>query len=214
MRILIKAVLALTILTIYLPHTVYSQTYSQNQKIEVHLIGGVSFPSQPDQFTDYWNFGYNIGGGFGYRFSRTFSSSVLLNYNNFPFNEGKLLRELGIEGMGIEVDGGSSIIITLSGSVKARFIDDPNSFSPYLVGGMGYFKLATSDVKLTYGYQSETIKSESESAFNILFGGGIEVPIGMNKYFFFELNYGLGFTNENYTGYIPVKLGFIILLDN
>lgn len=189
-----------------------SKVYAQSQKVEIHLIGGISFPSQPELFTDYWNFGYNVGGGFGYRFSSTFSTSLLLNYNNFSFNDNRFLRDLGIGGLGVEVDGGSTSILTITGSAKARIFSEPNSLSAFLTGGFGYFRLSASDVKLSYGNQSETISSESESAISLQFGGGIEVPIGINKFFFIEIDYGLGLTDEEVTGYIPVKLGFIILL--
>jgi opacity protein-like surface antigen len=198
---------------IYKPQNNYSQSFSERQSIEIQLMGGISFPSQPTIFTDYWNFGYNLGGGFGYRFTPIFSASFLFNYNNFPFNDDKFLRDLGIEGSGVEVDGGSIIIITVTAVAKARFTESYNKLSPYLVGGIGYFSLTTNDMKLSYGYQSETIESEYESAFSFLFGGGLEVPIGINKYFFIELNYGQGFTKEDHTGYIPLKIGFIISLN-
>ena len=209
---LIKVITVLITVIIFSSNN-YSQTNSEIQHIEVHLIGGIPFPSQPKMFTDYWHFGYNLGGGFGYRFTPIFSATVLFNFNNFPFNDDKFLRDLGMEGSGVEVNGGSTIIITVTGVAKARFTESYNKLSPYLVGGFGYFSITTSDVKLSYGYQSETIENESESAFNFLFGAGLEVPIGMNKYFFIELNYGQGFTKEDHTGYIPLKIGFIISLN-
>jgi opacity protein-like surface antigen len=208
----IKVITVLITVIIFLRNN-YSQTNSEIQNIEVHLIGGISFPSQPEIFTDYWNFGYNLGGGLGYRFTPIFSASVLFNFNNFPFNDDKFLRDLGIEGSGVKVDGGSTIIITVTAVAKARFTESYNKLSPYLVGGIGYFSITTSDMKLSYGFQSETIESESESAFSFLFGGGLEVPIGINKYFFIELNYGQGFTKEDHTGYIPLKIGFILSLN-
>lgn len=212
MKISVKVITLITTVSIFLSNN-YSQTNSEYQNIEVQLIGGISFPSQPQEFNDYWRLGYNVGGGLGYRFTSLLSTSILFNYNNFPFNDGKFFKDLGIEGYGVEAEGGSTIIITVTAVAKARLTGEYNKLSPYLLGGIGYFSLTATDLVLSYGFQSETIKSESESAFSFLFGGGLEVPIGMNKYFFIELDYGLGFTKEDYTGYIPVKIGFILLLN-
>jgi hypothetical protein len=209
----ITIIFVFLIVYIYSPRIIHSQSLSESRKIEVHLTGGISFPSQPKVFTDYWSFGYNVGGGFGYKFSTIFSSSIIVNFNSFPFNDGKFLRDLGIEGTGIEIDGGSVRILTVSVSVKARLTENYNSIIPYLIGGLGYFTISTGDIKLSYGYQTETTKGESESAFSFLFGGGVEIAVGANKYFFIELNYGQGFTKEDHTGYIPLKIGFIILIN-
>jgi opacity protein-like surface antigen len=212
MKTFSKLITLLITVCIFLSNN-YSQSNTERQKIEVHLIGGISFPSQPAIFNDYWRFGYNIGGGFSQRFTPVFSAGLLLNYSSFPFSDDKFLRDLGIEGSGVEVDGGSTTIITVTAFAKARFTDSYNKLAPYLQGGIGYLLLTSGEMNLSYGYQSETIESESETALSLLFGGGLEIPISLNKYFFIELNYCLGFTKEEQTVYFPLKIGLVLSLN-
>ena len=183
------------------------------KKIQIYLSGGVSIPASPSEFKDFWSLGFNGGGGVGYIFSPIFSANVYFDYNSMTLNEDKFLEELGATSMGLSIDGGAVNIITVMVNVKTTLIAKPQSVSPYLKAGLGLLSLSATDV--TFSYMGESFTQEvdvSEEAFGVLFGGGIDFPVSLNVLIFVEGNYGIGFTEDESTGYITIKGGVIILL--
>ena len=188
--------------------TVIAFTQDDN-KPELSIGGGLSLPSKPEIFSDYWKMGFNFGGGFAFPFTPSLSFITIVDYSRFAFDEEKLLENFGFLGYGIEIKVGSASIVTVTENLKASFNPGSNAISPYFIGGMGLFSVSTSEVKVSvpsYGI-SETIKGQSESAFALQFGFGIDIPTDETTKIFIECKYCIGFTEEESTHFFPIRAG-------
>lgn len=191
---------------------VSTATAQEEKKLVLSLSGGLSFPSQPQDFSDYWNMGFNVGAGIGYSFSPSLSLGGSFDYSNFSFDADALLHKAGFAGYGISISGGSASIITVHANLKFSLIPQGASVSPYLLGGLGFFSLSASDVKVSYQGLNATVSPGSESAFSIHFGAGLDIPIAQTTDLFLQLAYGIGFTEDKSTNYLPVKSGVFFKL--
>ena len=188
----------------------FSQGGGRDKKAELYIGGGLSFPMSPEEFSDYWSMGFNAGGGVGYRFGPNFSGNAYFSYNSFSLDEDEFLGGTSSE---VDISGGTVSIILVTANLKALLIADPRQVTPYLLAGLGLFSLSVSDVTISYmGYEYSGDTSDSESAFGIVFGGGVDIPVSPTIKVFLEVGYAIGFTEEESTGYLPVKGGLIILL--
>ena len=66
-----RAVVTIMIFLFLLHDTIYAETSTtadsnQGKKIQLYANTGFSKPNNPNTFIDFWNIGYNIGGGVGY----------------------------------------------------------------------------------------------------------------------------------------------------
>jgi hypothetical protein len=174
--------------------------------------GGLSFPSQPRLFSDYWKMGFNIGAGFDNRLSQTLSLEGTFEYNNFAFDDEGFLKDYGFSGYGVTIEGGSATIFSVLAGLKANLIPIDKPVSPYFLGEMGIFSLSTSDMTVSGPGGSMTGKGSSESAFTVVFGAGLDFVAGETTTVFIQAAYGLGFTKNESTNYIPLKAGLRINL--
>lgn len=173
---------------------------------DLYFNTGISFPISPEEFSDYWSLGFNVGGGVGYSISNMFSLRGLLDYNSFSFDEDTFLKDLGVSGSGVTVDGLSASIFTFTVNAKSFFSSTPGTVAPYTTLGLGYFNLALSDVTVSYQGASQSVDFGSESGFNMIFGGGLDFNVGSID-IFLELDYGASFTKGETTYYLPIKSG-------
>lgn len=169
------------------------------KKFSVYANSGLSFPTAPSGFTDGYNMGFNFGGGIEYS---VLPFSMLCIRGNFDYNKFLLDKE----DTGVAIEGGNRSIILISGSARVAPPIPMLPIKPYILGGVGLFQVSTEDVKIGI----IKIEGDSESAFSLLFGAGIDFsPIPLIA-FFVEGNYVLGFTEDENTEYFPVKLGLKI----
>jgi opacity protein-like surface antigen len=177
------------------------------KKTCLYFSGGLSFPSKPKEFTDYWNMGFNVGGGFGFDLTPSLSILGLAEYNNLSFNKDQFLRDFGFSSYGISLSGGAASILTVTGSLKILLNPSTSESRVYVLGGIGFFQVSTSDVQVSYQGRTETAQGTKESAFSAHFGAGVDIPVGAETYIFLQGSYGMGFTKDEGTNYIPLKLG-------
>jgi hypothetical protein len=175
--------------------------------IELYLNSGISFPSRPDEFADYWSAGFNFGGGIGHSVNPNLSLVGYFDFNDFGFDEDSLLRDYGLAGYGVLISGGEASSMTLSGTLKATLVTPPAKVRPYLCGGIGISWISISDVTIYYLGESATVPGESESAFSILVGAGIDFVIAKGMDLFIEGRYAIAFTEGESTAILPFKLG-------
>jgi opacity protein-like surface antigen len=196
------------ILTALAVFVVGSNAAAQTVKnVLVSVGGGLSFPSQPSDFSNYWKMGYNVGGGLGYALSSSFSLNALFDYNSFPLDADRILNDFGLGGQGITIKGGSVTLITVSGTLKAWLIPLGDSPSPYVFVGGGFFGLSNSDVTISDGNASRVLRGESTSEFSILFGAGLDIPMNESLVAFVQAAYGIAFAKDENTNYLPMKAG-------
>jgi opacity protein-like surface antigen len=194
------------------------------QSKEAILINsGLSVPSSTQYFSDYWNAGFNFGGGFEYYLNSNTALQVYIDYNHFPFDDQKAIAALDLSSSTISSGGGANIL-NISVDVKYLLTND-KTFSPYILGGIGYFNFSLSDLSSSdlYG-DSHSATGGSVSAFSINFGFGAEFMVSSDISIFADARYVLGFTNNSTvnftldqnvqpytlsdnTHYIPLRVG-------
>lgn len=188
-----------------------SLTFAQPKKAEIFINGGVALPLSPKYFSDYWSTGYSIGGGAGYRFSPNITGSATLVYNSMAFNEADFLTSIGFNGLGISIGGADATIVMITANIKFSLVPKV-SLSPYLIGGLGLFNLSSDNPTFSYLGQTYVYEGFSESAISAVFGAGIDIPVSPIVSVFLEVDWGIGFTAGDITGYVPAKGGLLILL--
>jgi len=182
------------------------------KRVSIYLGGGIALPMSPSSFSDFWSMGYSFGGGLGYAFSPSLAFVGQVDYNNFALDGDAILEQSGFGGMGISISGGSASIFSISGNLRANLIPTPNSLSPYFIGGIGYATVSTGDFTLSGGGQSITEGGFSESHMSVLFGVGLDIPASEALDVFLEGKYGIVFTEDQTSNYIPLRAGVKIKL--
>jgi len=210
MRILTLTFLAIVAIT----SMAWSQT---DKKTDLYLGGGIAFPAGPEEFTDYWKMGFTAGGGIGFSLTPAASLVLTVGYGAFPLNESEILRLAGVPSyVNTSIDGGTASALDFAGNIKLSLNPTPNTVTPYLVVGAGYFSLSFSDAKISASYMgnsaSETLKFDTESAFSTSFGAGIDIPAGETTSIFVEGRYSIAFTKGENTSYVPLRAGARIAL--
>lgn len=166
---------------------------------ECFFNGGLSFPSGPSEFSDYWRTGFSLGAGLAVPVHPNVALTAYLDFNRFAFDVDKF--------SGVYMSGGEVSILTLSGNVKVNLEPRPAPVRPYFSGGMGLFSLSVGDMIVVGPYGWVTVPGDSEAALAILLGGGIDFAIGDRIDLFAEGRYAIGFTEGGNTQMIPVALG-------
>lgn len=188
-----------------------SITFSQPRKAEVFVSGGMAVPLTPQGFSDFWTAGYNISGGAGYRFSPNISGNASLNYSSMAFDDEAFLTSLGLSGLGLTVSGADVSIILVTANVKFSLVPKA-SISPYLTGGVGFFNISADNPTVSYQGYTITGQGYSEGALSAVVGAGVDIPVSPTVSVFLEVDWGMGFTEGDVTGYMPAKGGLLILL--
>jgi opacity protein-like surface antigen len=187
--------------------------HSQEEHKASLLFGcGVSFPSQPELFSDYWDMGFNLNAGFGFHLSPRLTLEGTVEYNNFAFDDEQLLNDLGASGYGITIEGGSATIFSVLAGLKANLLPPDRPVSPYFIGDIGVLNLSTDDVTVSAPGVNMKIKGDSESAFTMVLGAGVDITAGESTTVFLQIAYGLGFTEHDNTNYVPLKAGLRVNL--
>lgn len=182
-------------------------------KTEFYFNGGLSFPLQPRHMKEYLFMGYNIGLGFGYVSSQSISLIGSFDYNIFSINEENLLRDMELGDFNLNINHNSQRIISFYGNLKYSIVSQPQSFSPYVIGGIGWMRISDGSVRLFLTDANRLIifsVIEAQSVFSVLFGGGFEMSnFGLLK-IFIQGTYRIGFTEHENTNYLQMKVGMIL----
>jgi opacity protein-like surface antigen len=184
-----------------------SYVQGQTEDASVFINTGFSIPSAPNEFSDYWKTGFNIGGGIGFPIIRNLRFQVDLEYNSFAFDEDTFIDDLSYGGTGISISGGTASILTAAVNLKALIPTGSYSKTPYLIGGVSFFALSISDGTVRYEQYTRTIGGDSDPAIGLSLGAGISFVMNPNMNIFIEARYGIGFTEDEDTQYIPFKVG-------
>ncbi|UCD16624.1 MAG: outer membrane beta-barrel protein [Candidatus Zixiibacteriota bacterium] len=196
-----------------------SSSFAQGTKPALYLGGGLGLNMGPDEFKDYWKMGINFGGGVGIEVTPNFEILGSVYYNNFPMDEDEMIKLveaiIGVPVVGLGIEGGSTRILELmvNGKFNIPTGDEASSFSPYLLGGVGFGSLSFSDVTATYEGDSETLEideSATDIALNI--GGGVSFEVGPKVGIFVEGRFVMVLTEGDSTTYLPVRAGVKIKL--
>jgi opacity protein-like surface antigen len=165
-------------------------------KTSVLLNTGLSIPSSGEYFSEYWSTSYNFGAGIEFQLNPQLSLLGYIDYNNYSFDIQKAKDKLRTTDQG---EGGSVTMFILSADVKYFIIDVTHNIMPYLLGGLGYSSVSTSDFtrRRNDGRFRYTISGESIGVFSVNFGLGAQYAVAPNISIFADARYVLGFTDSN-----------------
>ena len=178
---------------------------------EISLSGGITYPSLPRKFKDYWKKGINVSGSIGYSSppgSLGYSAlSLELTYNSFSFNENGFRSSLDTSKRSISLAGEATKTLAVMLTYRGEFSTTKNSIAPYFLLSVGYFHLSSGSVNVPSD-TSLGISGENTSAIAWSFGGGIDVPVSDMISAFAEGRFVLGATGSDVARqYYPVSVG-------
>jgi len=170
---------------------------------------GACMPYAPEEFTDYWKTGFNIGCGIGAPQSNNVTFIGAINYTSFSLNDDKLLGDNSLNGYGYNIDGGAASTLTTFADFKFSFTSDGSKAAPYLLCGVGIFRLAFSDATISYQGQYARLDGDSETKLGIEIGTGLDIDIDTRTSLSLGAKYVIGFTEDEDTQYFPLQIGLI-----
>lgn len=184
---------------------VIKTTIPQTPRFYVNI--GMGIPSSPNDFSDYWKTGLNIGVGIGYPVSKNLDIIAMFNYSRFSFDGEKFITDAGYGGYGFEIDGGTASFLTLNVDLKVALGSGDTSFRPFIVGGAGLFKMLMKDTTIRLQWQSETVAGYDETKLGISMGAGFDVILNQQMSLYLVARYTVGFTEDESTTYFPLNMG-------
>ncbi|MDH3215534.1 MAG: autotransporter outer membrane beta-barrel domain-containing protein [Candidatus Krumholzibacteria bacterium] len=174
------------------------------EKAKVVVHGDISSPLKPRAFADTANLG--IGGGVGLALPLTQQFMILagVDYTTFGLDDDGFREQNGLPAGSILVGGETSTLYASLGlRISAPLPGIP--IRPYLVGGVGYFRIDPDDVTS----DGTTLGFATEETTGIHGGGGFDLSFGSYLSIFFDALVIVGFTDVDATGYFPLRAGII-----
>jgi len=196
------------LLIMFLPFIFSIKSFCQDYN-NVYIGAGLSFPESPTEFSDYYKMGFNVGGGVGFALSPTFAIVGDFSYHNFSFDDSNFLSSFGLNNLGINISGGATSVYTITGNLKVSLNQGPGVVVPYLIGGVGYVNLSTSDVMVSGNGSAVSVPGNSESDFYAQVGAGVDFLVAPTTGIFVEGKYAIAFTSGSNTAFLPIRVGVI-----
>jgi hypothetical protein len=187
-------------------------SYSQDERnyFELKLGGGITIPSGNNDFSKYWDAGYDLGLEFGGTLNPYLSLSISFDYSHYQFNSQEFLGDTGFDNLSITTHGASTSTYTATGNLVVNIVPS-GKICPYVMLGLGILLDTKENITLTLNNSSTTIKGESLIMFLIAPGIGINYLFNNTFQLFLEGSYGYGISGEEENRiYIPIKLGMCI----
>jgi hypothetical protein len=176
----------------------------------IRLHTGLTLPTGPEQFSDYWNPGFGLGGGIGLPLTPTLSLEAAVSWTGLQFDETGFLEDLGIPPLGASIEGAGISILTVSANAIARLGQPGSRVMPYLAAGGGMMRLASGDISVMGPGGPLTVQGASETALLVEAAAGLEIAVGSSNAVFAEVRYGVGLTEDETTTFLPIRVGAII----
>jgi len=170
---------------------------------------GVSYPLAPTTFNKNWKIGFNLGVGFERKLAGPWYGQVYFDYNNFEIEDEQYTKWAGYFEPGLSVDGGTASVLSLSANLKRMFTRARSGEAPYIIGGIGLYRFTVADGFFATRDTTINIISSSQNSVALNFGAGIDVRIGNRTSFYLEGRYFVGFTSNEVTQHVPLRVGII-----
>ena len=182
---------------------------AQEERHRDIVVGlGLSFPLSPQNFSELWNVGYNIGGGLETSLSPIVNLGASFEYNNFALDNDKVISYYRLAVDGYRLSGRSVSIVTVSPFIRARFYRDREKASPFLIAGLGYLFESTTDLVFSSGSSVVSSRGDSRGAFSLRIGFGVDIPLNQRAGIYLQSEFVNGFTDIQPIQFIPCRASF------
>jgi hypothetical protein len=185
------------------------------QDLTLYLDAGATFPQNPPEFSDFWNTGPSAGVSLGVRISPIWEVVGSLHWQRFPADEAAQIDDLLLQGFGQtllirSLDGRDATSFTVMAEARFHVPTDGRRVLPHLTFGWGLLELSTSDATVVPDSDVVapiTILGDTDAAFGVTVGGGIEMPVSRGTRLLLDSIYTVGFTDTISTQYLPLRVG-------
>lgn len=171
---------------------------------------GLSVPSSPDVFSDYWKIGPHAVGAIGYPVTRGFILEGQVEYNNFTLDDDAILRDLGFSPADVTIQGAAATVLAGTAMAIGRIQAPGSKVAPYFLGGVGFSRLSAGDITASGPGGTATLDGDSETAFSVGFGVGIEIMVTPTAGIFLDGKYSILFTEDESSQYLPFRVGLVV----
>lgn len=170
-------------------------------------------PLNPEDFREFWQFGFNVGAGVGISVWKDLEIVGTFAYHRLPFDDNEFLNEAGAIGVDIAIDGGAITLTALVARLKYNYPSEA-WIQPYLLAGFGAHRRTFDDLDVDVlagtDLQSFTSTGEDETAFGLDIGGGLGFPVLPGVQAFVEGGYTLVFMEDDQIRYFPFRFGVAV----
>lgn len=166
----------------------YGTTPATAQMLYAH--GGAGFPTSSN-FNDAYNTGFNLGVGAGFPITSQLEGVAMARYDRFGLDAPS------------GVDGGALSSLSATANLKFNVPTSMMRVMPYGFGGIGLFRLATSDIESG----PVNVDGDSEVDFGLQFGAGLSYKVSPRTNLLIEPNYVVVFNEGENTTFFPVRVG-------
>jgi hypothetical protein len=174
----------------------------------IYAQTGLSMPASPEDFNSTWRSGYNLGIGLSKRLSSRVEMQSMFEYHNFSLNDMGYLDSVGLTDAAASVSDGTISIMTLFAHIKLLYPPkNSDKVLPYLIGGAGLFHKKSEEINYSNGESFFRIPGKSESALGVDGGLGFDILAGATTFLTVEIKIVFGFTGNENTIFIPLKVG-------
>jgi hypothetical protein len=174
-----------------------SSVFAQSRKPQIEVFGGVAVPLGPDDFKDYYKMGFSGHGQYVIFPSPKLGVSFGVAYEKFTFDGDKLLEDLGLADLGLDVTGSASVI-ELGVGVRP-YLTPVESNSQFFLFGMATYNFLKAEATVSYMGMEESI-SDDLNKFGLAAGAGLELPAGTSMNIILQGVFRFIFTSEDEMG--------------
>lgn len=175
---------------------------------------GPSIPLEPNEFRQYWNTGFNVGGGVGFGVSTVLRALISVRYHDHKL-DGVNLEDAVIRSGNFDVEavgeGGRLSNFTFQGHLKYVPWPSDNALQPYFIVGAGYMHQEIRELDYVANGQQRTWRGRTENAMVGTISLGAEIPVWENASLFGELGWASANT-ERQMQFLPYHFGIMVKL--
>jgi opacity protein-like surface antigen len=170
------------------------------------IAGGSCIPVNPEQLQDLYNTGLNLEAGLGLTFSHGIRVYGAYDYNSIFADEQAVTDFVASQDPSFDtsstVDSNPARVQTAMALAVVELTRNVSA-KPYLIGGVGWMWLSNGDITYTGG----TLGGGTESGFATALGAGVDFRAGYTMNVFVEAVWIVGFTGDDATQVVPVRVG-------
>jgi len=184
-----------------------STSFGQARAPQMEVFGGVAIPLAPDVFKDYYTMGFSPHFQYVMFPTQKIGISFGVDYEFFSFDGDKFLEDIGLDGLGIDIEGGAS---NVEFSIGIRpYLTSPEASTQIFVYGMGTYNLLATEVTLSDDFGNEEKFSDDISEPGFGGGVGIEIPAGDSFNLIFQGVFRSILTEDESTNFLGISAGVV-----
>lgn len=181
---------------------------------KVSIIPGISFPTEPLTFYDYWKSGASVSLSYHHHYDETKGIIIAGEYNAFVFDTRAFMRRQNIDDRNAAIDGATTVIAKVYAAAAYSL---PDFFSvalePFIGTGIMFIQVRPADVR--YSYYSAHTSADSKVLFCVPYGvkTSTSVTKDVDVVFEFKKNIGISREKKKNSDFSSIRMGIAFLIN-